>query len=169
MEFVNDPIKSKRVFILMLILAIVFLVCAVFFGYFSYSKNKENSDLRTQNDELQKSLESSTSASDKTKTGLEKDKADLEKEVSNYEDKIDMITKYNEFLKYMTQVIDAHDGYTGWTDAEYQVGRQKAVATGNQDFINDVDSAWNDTTIDPVTRALRVYYDIVAGIEDQTK
>ena len=64
----------------------------------------------------------------------------------------------------MTQVIDAHDGFTGWTDAEYQVGREKAQATGNQTFVETVDAAWNNEAIDVTTGVINVYRGIVSGI-----
>lgn len=73
---------------------------------------------------------------------------------------------YNDFLEYLTQVIDAHDGFNGWTDAEYQVGREKAQATGNQSFIDTVDTAWNNHAIDVTTRVINVYRGIVSGTKD---
>lgn len=84
--------------------------------------------------------------------------------ISNKNSGISTAKAYNSFLEYLTQVIDAHDGFTGWTDAEYQVGREKAQATGNQTFVDTVDTAWNNQAIDVTTRVINVYRGIVSGI-----
>jgi len=76
---------------------------------------------------------------------------------------------YNDFLEYMTQVIDTHDGFSGWTDAEYQIGREKAEATGNSSFVDRIDWAWHETSVDPVERVVQVYRDVVNGISSALK
>jgi len=84
--------------------------------------------------------------------------------ISDKNSGIATVKAYNAFLEYMTQVIDAHDGFTGWTDAEYQVGREKAQATGSQTFVDTVDTAWNNEAIDVTTRVINVYRAVVSGI-----
>jgi hypothetical protein len=103
---------------------------------------------------------------------LRQEKADLQKQLDEIQSKLDSknassstIRAYNDFLEYMTQVIDAHDGFSGWTDAEYQIGREKAEATGNDTFVGTVDTAWNNTSIDVTTRVLNVYRGIISGIK----
>jgi hypothetical protein len=116
-----------------------------------------------------------TSAISKTSTEIEElrqEKADLQKQLDETRSELDSknaasstIRAYNDFLEYMTQVVDAHDGFVGWTDAEYQIGREKAEATGNDTFVSTVDTAWNNTSVDVTTRILNVYRGIISGIK----
>ena len=175
MEFVNDPPKAKIAFVLTLIFAIFFFLASGVLGYFywqkmrSYndladSKKKVEEQLKTAEDNLAKAnaeitdLKTASSASGESISSLEKQLAD-------YKAGMAKITAYKEFLKYYNSVIKAHNGYTGWTDAEFQIDKQKAEATGDTDFVSLVNWAWYDTSVDPTTRILRINDAIVTGLE----
>ena len=57
----------------------------------------------------------------------------------------------------------------GWTDAEYQAGRIKAQATGSASFVSDVDWAWNQRDINQITRLVKIFEDISAGVASGLK
>ena len=56
-----------------------------------------------------------------------------------------------------------------WTDDEYDTARNKAQATGNNSFVETIDWAWNEKTVDPVTRMIGVWKAITEGIEAALK
>ena len=76
---------------------------------------------------------------------------------------------YNDVLAYIVQLVQAHNGLNGWTEAEYQAGRTKAVATGDQSFIDIIDWAWNNQAIDQVERLTKVLDAIADGIGNNLK
>jgi len=165
----NNP-KHRLIFVISLAVGIAIVFVLV--GYFSAKSVYKVKPTPTPTATLKPSP--SPSATSSLSIQIEKLKAEkaalqvkLDTANSDLDNKNSGITTtkaYVSFLEYMTQVIDAHDGFTGWTDAEYQVGREKAEATGNNDFVNRVDWAWNETSVDPVVRVIEVYRDIVNGI-----
>ncbi|MCX6806531.1 MAG: hypothetical protein NT135_00150 [Candidatus Berkelbacteria bacterium] len=183
MQFVNDPVKSKRVFILMLVLTIVFFLATGAFVYLFWTKLSQNRELNSQNqaltEENQKlTSEQSTATGDlqtqidslkKEKVALTKQRDDYKNQMTSYEAKIAKAKTYNDFFKYMNTVIGTHGGFSGWTDTEFQQGRAKAQATGDSSFITTVDWAWNQQSIDPWVRALGVWNGITLGIDNALK
>lgn len=179
MEFVNDPRKAKIAFVITLILAIFFFLASGVLGYFYWQKAKANKDLASEKQKLQDELkifddtltkktaelQSQKSTLEQDKATLEGEKKALEKQIADTKTKQAKITAYKDFFKYLTDVIEAHNGLDGWTDAEYQIGRNKAVATGDSSFVADVDWAWNQRSVDQVTRLVKIFRDIIAGIE----
>ena len=166
----DEPKKAKTAFIITLVFAIIFFLGSGVLGYMFYEKYNDHknlkdkysdlkeitlSDLEKENEDLQTQIDTLT----KEKTALQKTNKEMK-------DGIAVANAYNEFCKYMTQIIDVHNGFTGWTDAEYQVGRTKAQATGSTSFVNTVDWAWNRTDIDPVTRVIGVWNAIATGISN---
>ena len=172
MEFINDPVKSKRVFILMLSLTIFFFLVGGALGYLYYQKFKNYQSLKSENENLKNQIASSSEELKKEIEGLQKDKTALEKENKTLTDqaasdktKDAKIKAYNDFFKYLNSVIEVHNGFNGWTDAEYQAGRKYAQATGDNNFVSLIDWAWNRKDIDQTTRVIAVWKAIAAGIE----
>ena len=171
--------KHRLVFVIItLVLSAVIFTMIGYFGARSiFEAQKELTPSPTPSPTVTATITASptVSAISKTSTEIEKlrqEKADLQKQLDEIQSKLDSknassstIRAYNDFLEYMTQVIDAHDGFSGWTDAEYQIGREKAEATGNDTFVGTVDTAWNNTSIDVTTRVLNVYRGIISGIK----
>jgi predicted phage gp36 major capsid-like protein len=180
MEFVNDPRKAKIAFVIVLVLAIIFFLGSGVLGYFYLQKSKSYNSLadnkskleasveeqiKEKTAELEAKLQTDTETLRKEKTDCEADRSAKEDQIDSYRAGMAKVTAYKEFLKYYNAVIEAHNGYTGWTDQEYAIGREKAVVTGDQDFIDIVDYAWNETSVYPVTRVIRVNKAIVTGLE----
>lgn len=180
MNFVNDPHKMKVVFVTVLIVAIIFFLGSGILGYFYWQKGKLYKSLANDKSKLETSIEeqikektAELEAKLQTDTEtLRKEKIDCEADRSAKEDQIDSfrsgmakITAYKEALKYYYSVLEAHGGYTGWTDQEYAIFRSKAQATGDQDFVDVVDYTWNETSVDVVTRLIRFHQALVTGFE----
>jgi len=168
--------KHRLVFVIvsLVLAAVIFTIIGYYGGKSIYEARVDLSPSPTPSPSPSPTVTTTLSAVSKTSAEIEKlrqEKADLQKqldeknnELSSKDAGMSTITAYNNFLEYMTQVIDAHNGFSGWTDAEYQIGHEKAQATGNNDFINTVDTAWNDTSIDVTTRVINVYRGIINGI-----
>lgn len=179
MKFYYDPRKAKIAFTITLIAAIVFFVASGVLGYFYYQAktldNWKENIVKTKDakiDELNKKIadlegqkSSLSSEGAKTKEQLEAENSALNAQITGYKAKIAKALAYNEFYKYLNQVIEAHNGFSGWTDAEFQVGKQKAEATGDANFVSDVNWAWYETSIDPNTRVMKIWKDIASGIQ----
>ena len=128
------------------------------------SKQKVEASLKTDEDNLAKAnteLATLKATSDVSGQSI----SSLQKQIADYKAGMTKIAAYKEFLKYYNQIIEIHNGYTGWTDAEFQVGKTKAEATGDTDFVSIVNQAWYETSVDPTTRIIRVNKAIVTGLE----
>lgn len=176
MAFYDEPLKAKKVFIIFLVLSIVFFLGCGVLGYLFYKEHKlvrDKDSLITQKDAniatLQKELDSTSSASSKTTTNLSDTNKALENQIKSYKAKISKANAYNEFFKYLTAVISAHGGFSGWTDGEFQTAKEKAEATGDASFISTVNWAWYETSVDPTVRVIRVWNEIGSGIENALK
>lgn len=180
MEFVNDPIKSKRVFILMLILSIIFFIASVGLGYLYYAKHLDYQNLLTEKQALEEKLANSQNDLQKQVDKLTEENQDLEKanakltkentafaKAQSTQTKKNKITKaYIDFLNYLAQVTGSHNGFEGWTEAEYQHAHQIALRTKDNDFVETVEWAWNEETADPIDRLVRVLEEVYQGIND---
>jgi predicted phage gp36 major capsid-like protein len=180
MEFVNDPRKAKIAFVTILVFAIVFFLGAGVLGYFFWQKTTSYKSLADEKsklevsvedqvagktEELQAKLTESEKALADQKVTSEAEKSKSDEQIESYRSGMTKITAYKEALKYYYAVIEAHGGYTGWTDQEYAIFRSKAEATGDKDFVDVVDYAWNETSADVVTRVLRFHQALVTGFE----
>ena len=146
MQFVNDPRKSKNVFILMLVISIALFLGLVVLGYFFWQKNKNYNSLLADKKALERQYAFISKDTVKQIADLKTENANLKKENETLTAKTAKMAKakaYNDVLAYLVQLIQAHNGLNGWTEAEYQDGRAKAVATGDQAFIDIIDWAWN--------------------------
>jgi TolA-binding protein len=183
MAFYEDPIKSKRVFIVFLSLSTLFFIGCGVLGYLywhEYRINKNKTADITQKDtqitDLKKEISGLTNATNQNSTSLaEQNKnltaqnTSLTNQVKSYKAKIAKANAYNEFFKYLTAVIQAHSGFSGWTEGEFQTAKQKAEATGDASFVSTVNWAWYETTVDVTTRVIRVWNEIASGIENALK
>ncbi len=170
MSIFDDPKKAKRSFIVILLFAIIFLIGSGVLGYMYWGKYNDHKNLKDKYSDLKEvtvgDLEKEIEDLEKQVEDLTVEKTALEKTKKETEDGMVIANAYNEFTIYMTQVIEDHNGFSGWTDAEYQVAKQKAQATGSASFVSKVDWAWNRTDIDPVTRIVGVYDAITVGISN---
>lgn len=171
MEFINDPVKSKKVFILMLILTIVFFLAGGVLGFFYYKEHKNVKTLKTDKTNLETQLANSEKDLQQQVADLKTANEKLASENKNLSDQItqnsarsDKIKAYNATLGYVADVVEIHGGFQGWTDAEYQTGRTYAQATGDQNFVNTVDWAWNREDVPAVERFVGFLRAVETGI-----
>lgn len=172
MSVFDEPVRAKKTIIALLILFIFFFLVSLGVGYFAWDKYSDVKILKSEKDNLSKQLDSATGDLQEQIKELEEEKSTLEEENSTlkeenaaYEERITQVDAYNAFFEYMTNVIAVHSGFSGWTEEEYQHAKGLAEKTGNSSFVSDVDWAWHNTSIDPVTRIVKVYRDIIAGIK----
>lgn len=175
MSFYEDPKKARRVFVITLTFAIIFLLSTGTLGYFYWAKTKQAKNaanafgeqtkkLDDEKKALEKKLDETNKEFDSTKALSSGDKKALEEKITKYEEKTKTITACNEFLRYLNQVTIDHGGFDGWTEAEYQTGRQKAQGTGDQALVSIVDWAWNNKDIAQMTRFNTVLKAVVDGV-----
>jgi len=171
--FFDNPKKAKTVFTVFLILTIVFLLAAGALGYLYWQKDKSLKDTNKQNQDKQVQIDQLN----KDKTSLEKQVTDLTKENEDLKsssqqssaeaaNKQTIIRAYTEILTYFANVMITHGGFTGWTDAEYQNGREIAKKTQSSSFLATVDWAWNNITGDPAAKVGRFLKEIASGINE---
>ena len=175
MSFVDDPIKLRRAFWVTLSLLIVFFLSTVALGFFSYQSVKKYQSLYDENLRLTTSVlptptpSATASTLDQENADLKLENHTLEEQLAAKNTKIAKAKTYNDFFQYMNSVIEAHNGFDGWTEAEYQIAYNKAQATGDNAFTGVVDAAWHDADGDPTTRILRVLKTINEGIANNLK
>lgn len=171
--------RFKVGFVFTLILAIVLFLASGTLGYLYWHKLDDRNKLDASKQQVEESLAKAqgdltaankqigdlTVASDSSGQSI----SSLQKQAANYKTGMAKITAYKEFLKYYNSVIETHNGYTGWTDAEFQTGKTKAEATGDASFVSTVNWAWYETGVDVATRIIRVNREIVSGIESGIK
>ncbi|TSC93109.1 MAG: hypothetical protein Athens101428_736 [Candidatus Berkelbacteria bacterium Athens1014_28] len=179
MEFVNDPHKAKVAFVVTLILAIFFFLASGTLGYFYWQKMKSYNDLADSKKKVEESLK--TAEDNLAKANIElatlKTSSDasgqsissLQKQITDNNAKKASIASYLTVFTYLVDLIEAHSGLDGWTETEFQTGRAKAVATGNNSFVADIDWAWAHKEVDQITRLVRVMRDIITGINNGIK
>lgn len=179
MSFLEDPRKAKIAFIVTLCSSILFFLASGVLGYFYYQKYNENKKLASDYSDIKNQLEGTNKNESKQVSDLKKQIEDLTKantsltgenntlksQNADYKAKQAKVSAYNEFFNYLNQIIETHGGFTGWTDAEFQIGEQKAEATGDTNFVSDVNWAWYETSIPPDQRVLKIWKDIAAGIK----
>lgn len=176
MELSDNNKKTKVTIVVFLILAVVFFLASGFLGYLYWNKNKSYDSLASEKANIESSIDEKISEKitelETKVTSLESEKSTLEAEKSYRDDRIESyktgmakISSYKEALKHYYSVVETHRGYTGWTDQEYAIFRSKAEATGDKDFVDVVDYAWNETSVDVITRVLRFHQALVTGFE----
>ncbi len=109
-------------------------------------------------------VDSSATTADQI-AGLQSQIEILEGEKENLQSKIELAGYYNEFFKYMTHVIDDHNGFTGWNDNEFKEADSRAQKTGDASFVAKVNWAWYDKSTAALDRVIGVWDATAAGIE----
>ena len=169
MQFVNDPRKSKNVFIIMLVIAILLFLGLAVVGFFYWQEVKSYNQLNTDKKALEQQLSSISKDTISQIANFKKENETLTASNKAKDAKMAKAKAYNDVLAYLIQIIQAHNGLNGWTEAEYQAGRVKAQATGDQSFVDLVDWAWNNQAIDQVERLTKVMDAIADGIGSNLK
>lgn len=185
MSFLEDLSKTKKAFWLVLSLSIIFFISNLILGFLLVNSNRNYSKLKEENKRLANSSTPSptpspsptasssaksvspsptTTASAASEAELLKENTDLKLANQNLQNTVnDKSTKmakaktYNEFFKYLNDVTEAHNGYTGWTEAEYHIARTKAEATGDGNFVTIVDTAWTATGTSVIDRMIKLW------------
>ena len=166
MEFVKDPIKSRNVFVVMLILTILFFLGAGAFGYLYYKKNKDYKSLQNERQLSSADLKQQiTKLADENAT-LKQTNTSLEKTLNDKKTQDSKIKTYLDVLNYIAQIVDTHDGLEGISEAEYQEGKAIAEATENDDFVKTLEWAWTRTDLNQFDRLATVLKAIASGISD---
>ena len=180
MEPANQEVKSKKVFLIVLsALLAASLIGNAALGYLYYKKTTDNKDLNDKCNSLTqevKKLQSQVSTTSAELKRLSTSSAALQDQVTSLQDQLTAcqaksakVKTYTAVVSYVSGVIKAHNGFDGWTDAEYQKGRSLAQATGDQNFIGTIDWAWNRKDIDQMTRFTGFLNALVTGIDNALK
>lgn len=149
---------KKRIRFSTIFIVFLFLLLVAGLGILSYlyfTKDSRYKTLLTQKENLETQNSSLTSE----KETLQSEKATLEEENATLTAQIESINTheakikaYNDVLDYTFVVVSTHNGFSGWTEEEYQHARDLASISGDDDFVAQVDTAWNDKHISATTR-----------------
>ena len=71
--------------------------------------------------------------------------------------KISKATAYNNVLSYVAGLMEAHNGFSGWTQEEFNTGYALARKTNDQSYLDLIDYVWYNTTVDINTRIARYF------------
>jgi len=159
MDF-SDPIKTKKVFVVFLVLTIVFFLGAGTLGYLYYQKANAYKTLEAEKNQLAVQTQGSQSDFEK----LKKENEDLKKQVADWDEKAAQAKTYTAVLDYVTGLVEKHNGFDNWTEAEFQQGRKLAQTTGNSSFVAEIDWLWQHKEVDQMTRMVRFMNAIVSGV-----
>lgn len=114
-------------------------------------------------------LNKATSTTESSSSEIQKTNAQLTEENETLKAGIKKANTYNDFSKYLTSVIKAHSGFTGWTDAEFAIAKTKAEATANTNFVSTINWAWYEVSVPSIDRVIRVWEETATGIESSLK
>jgi len=166
-------------------------------GYLYYRKSKSYDSLLNDKENIEKELEGERENAEKENqesnesydalkgengtliqevAGLEGEKGDLEAENStqdlkivSYQNKFFKIRSYNDYLNYLFDIIDLHDGFTGISQEEYQSARTRALATSDNKVVSTLDDAWTNEQISAEERLVNVINPVIDGIFANSK
>lgn len=183
MALLEDPLKTKKAFQLAGALLIVLTAASVILGLLYRDNNLKYKNLEEESKRLlnqptssptaspQASPTPSPTASSSSQADLLKENTDLKLENQNLKNtiadkdaKMAKAKTYNDFFKYLNDVTETHNGYTGWTETEYQTAKVKAEATGDGNFVTIVELAWTATSVPQIDRLIKVWNSIDEGI-----
>ncbi len=179
----GDLGKAKRWVWIEFAIAILLLAVSGFFTFLYYGandgsiwkeglisdKDQEISQLTEQLETLTTEKDELSSTAEGEKGTLEEQNAALKAENTSLKSKIAGANAYNNFFIHMNSVIAAHNGFTGWTEAEHQAGLVIAETTGSSAFVDTINWAWNETSVEPITRLIRTWREIAGGIGGSLK
>jgi len=168
--------KFRKLFIAMLVLAIVFFLGSGTLGYLYYQKYQSYKNLTSEKKlvddkltALNAGLATTQGTSTKQITDLQKEVTDLKTTNTAQTQKMAKALTYNNFFIYLIEIIQAHNGLEGWTEAEYQSGRTIALKTKDNDFVALLDWAWNNRDGNQIERLTRVLRSIADNIGNNVK
>lgn len=169
-----DPVKKYRIIFWVFVgIFAVIIVSGVYFfwrnqGDITQLILEKDQKIAAQNLEISK-LNKATTTTESSSSELIKANAQLTEEKDALKAGIKKANNYNDFSKYLTSVIKTHSGFSGWTDAEFAVAKTKAEAAGNASFVSTINWAWYEITVPQLDRAIRVWEETAAGIQDSLK
>jgi cell division protein FtsB len=185
-EFKTKHPKRTKILLTLFVLSTVgaLSLTILVLGYLYYKKSSEVRDLKADNsqladkakdteeyqaelEDLEEDYDLATDEIETLEASVTEKDATIERiTVDNtaYATKIANIKKYNDVYDFLADLIIAHGGATGWTQADYQAGRNLAQATGDQGLLDAIDAAWYNTGVDPVLRVGNVIKELVEGI-----
>ena len=166
---VKAPTKPNKALIFVIIVSVLLLIASLILGYFYINAFKENKKLANEKQQLISERDKQTPTPSEDEKTLLQENNDLKNDIKDYQSKISKASAYNDFFKYLNSVIETHAGFSGWTEAEFSVGRGKAEATGDTNFVSLIDRAWHSEAVAPFTRVLDVLKAIEGGIETSLK
>jgi predicted nuclease with TOPRIM domain len=166
-------------------------------GYLYYKKSKAYDNLLSNKENIEKKLEDERKNAEEVNqesiksyktlmaenetlvqevTRLEGEKGDLGAENSthdlkivSYQNKFTKIRSYNDYLNYLFDIIDLHDGFTGISQEEYQSARTRALATSDNKVVSTLDDAWTNEQISAEERLVNVINPVIDGIFANSK
>ena len=158
---------------------IVSLISATVLGLLYYKKSGDYRNLNNKCDNLSsqvKKLENQVSTTSAELKRVSTGAASLQAQVTSLQDQLAAcqaksakVKAYTAVISYVSGIIKIHNGFDGWTDAEYQKGRSLAQATGDTNFVNTIDWAWNRKDLDQMTRFTGFLNALVTGIDNALK
>lgn len=175
----NDVSKAKRWVWIEFSIAIILLATSGFFTFLYYGANDSSiwkegliSDKDQKIAELKNQIETLTLEKDELSSTAEGEKGSLEEQNLALKTENDSLktsmaaaAAYNNFFEHMNAVIETHNGFTGWTDTEFQAGNTIAATTGDTSFVNLINWAWYETSVSATERVITVWKAIENGIE----
>jgi len=187
MQILKDNPECKKLYVRTVILSsLLFLSTLVLLSLLYVRSNDQIESLTLQND-LQKEEIASLKSILETEAILKEEEAteeipeeeeevidcssfeetinSLRMQVTVYQGKLGRIEEYNDMHKFIYDVIIAHDGFTGWTDAEYEIARGMAEGFGDEELIAAIENAWINLDGEPAARFARVMLAIINGID----
>lgn len=171
--------KSKKLLIILSALLVVSVITAAVLGFLYFKKSSDYQTLNNKCDNLSsqvKKLENQVSTTSAELKKVSTASAALQAQVTSLQDQLAAcqaksakVKTYTAVISYVSGVIKIHNGFDGWTDAEYQKGRSLAQATGDTNFVNTIDWAWNRKDLDQMTRFTGFLNALVTGIDNAVK
>ena len=151
----KEPDRSKVGLSIALFFASLFLAGSIVLSYLYASQLRINKALVAERNTLAFDLSQLEAA---TEVGT-----------ANWGAKIAKALAYTDFFEYLNSITTAHNGYSGWTSAEFANGRALAQATGDASFVTVVEESWEHDTAPQLPRLLSVWEAIRQGIESALK
>ncbi|MDD4381830.1 MAG: hypothetical protein PHE21_00585 [Candidatus Dojkabacteria bacterium] len=153
----NNGTKSKLP-LLVIILSVLLLGSSGTLTYLYITEKSSNDTLKSDYEALQTEYNTKT-----------EDILALQEDITTYEGKISKVTSYNSVDKYIYDTIVKHNGFSGWTQTEYNTVKGMADDIEDTELSASLHSAWYDRNGLPLTRFTRVMLAIINGITDSTK
>lgn len=142
--------KFNKLSIILSVLLILLVLISSILGYLYF---KAKSDYNKLQDRIA-SLEAENESLKNEKQSLESQIAALTAELDTCKSDKEAVKKYNDFLTYLTNVVDTYGGVP--PSSEYQKLRDMAQATGDDELVTALDQAWANINVFSVTNVVKV-------------